>query len=498
MTLGPTRNLAVLVTQPAFQATPLPPPSTSPIHYIVLIALALRLALFMVGPFANLERAMEPDSQRYLTLADNLVEHRQFALATEDGLVHVPLDAMRRARGELPIPDSSGLTAETFRTPGYPLLLAVVKALRLPLETVLLIQCLLSSASVGLLYLFVKALLGSPRTASWAAALLAIHPADIVAANTFLSETLFTTLLLLGLWLVVRQRPAVIGSFAGGLAIGASVLVRPIAVALGPALALWMLVSQRRLRGAAAAFILAVASLLPTALWAARNHSVGQGWMLSTLLPINAYYYTAAHIRLAAAAKDRYQDWPAEVLTLHQELQTNLHRGEPVLDGARRMARETIAEHGVIYAQLLGDSALKFFTDHSVSDLYQRLGWTYRPTGLRDRLLSGDWKALSSTDTARIVPPALWMAANMLIGALAAIGLVRLAIGGHWSTLLLLLGVVAYFVLATQTNGLERFRLPVLGVLTAMAAVGVVGTRVTATEVAAVVPPPLPDGSNYR
>lgn len=494
MTLGPTRNLAVRVVGTPPPTVALPPPATGAIHYIVLVALALRLALFMAGPFYGLERAMEPDSSRYLRLADNLVEHRQFALGAEDGLVHAPLAAIRRSRGELAGPDANGLTAETFRTPGYPVLVAAVKALRLPLECVLLIQCVLSAASVGLVYLFVKALVGSPRAGTVAAALLAVHPADIVAANSFLSETLFTTLLLLGLWLSVRHRPAVLGSLAGGLALGASVLVRPIAVALGPAAALWMLVTQRRLRGAVAALALAAGSLLPSALWAARNHRCGEGWIVSTVRPINAYYYDAAHVRLAAEGKDLYRDWPAEVLAMHQELEANLRRGERVLEGAQRMAREIIAEHWFMYLHLLGDSALKFFTDHSMGDLYERLGWKYQPTGLRDRLLRGDWKALATPEAGRALAPGAWMAGNIVIGALAALGLARLAINGRWSALLLLLGVVGYFVVATQTNGLERFRLPVLGVLTGMAAVGVVGVRVQAPQTVA---PPLPEASSY-
>ncbi len=55
------------------------------------------------------------------------------------------------------------------------------------------------------------------------------------------------------------------------------------------------------------------------------------------------------------------------------------------------------------------------------------------------------------------------MGVNALLTAGMVIGLVRLTWAGRWRTALLLGGMAAYFVLATQTNGLERFRWPVLG-----------------------------------
>jgi hypothetical protein len=116
---------------------------------------------------------------------------------------------------------------------------------------------------------------------------------------------------------------------------------------------------------------------------------------------------------------------------------------------------------------VMQESALKFFTDHSMGGLYQQLGLTYAPTGLRDKLMQGGFSKenlseIFSQPTG--IMALFWSGLNGLLLVGMILGTVMLLVRRHFSALLLLGGVMLYFTFATQTTGLERFRLPVLGV----------------------------------
>jgi hypothetical protein len=82
---------------------------------IVILAGVLRAMLLLAGPASDVSRAYEPDSGRYIELANNLVAHGVFGRAEENsGAVHVQLAKLRARRGELESPDNHGLRPETF------------------------------------------------------------------------------------------------------------------------------------------------------------------------------------------------------------------------------------------------------------------------------------------------------------------------------------------------------------------------------------------------
>ncbi len=445
---------------------------------LLTIALLVRGGLWLIGPSQDFERAMEPDSRRYVRLADNLIEHGSFAKAEEDGIVHAGLAYLAQQRGELPAADANGLRPEVFRTPGYPWLIAAVKELGWPMHAVLWVQCGLSVLGVWFVYAASLRLIGSRRAAMLAAGIAALHPAGWIAPNSVLAETLFTTLLLAGVYLLVRRDKSVRHAAAAGLVLGLAALVRPVGVLLGLAGAMWLAAANVTRRGHAAdgiacAVVLLMASLLPTGLWMWRNAKVGAGFTLSTVPAVNGLYYTAAHVRIAKRGGDAYHDWPTEVAQLHTELGGRLTASGPdvrVMDAARQMAREQIKAEPALYARLLGRSAVKFFTDHSLGTLYERVGWTYVSSGLRDQLLSGQITAEDAGHLGRLWAALIWMGANGLLALMTGVGLLRLLWVGRWRAALLLGGMVFYFVLATQTNGLERFRWPVIGLQAVIAA----------------------------
>ncbi|MCC7146459.1 MAG: hypothetical protein IT443_08435 [Phycisphaeraceae bacterium] len=444
---------------------------------ILLLAGLLRLGLFAFGPAQEPNRAYQADSRRYVVLANNLLDYSSFGKAQEDGLVHQGLAQIRAERGELEPADAHGLRPELFRTPGYSVFIAAIQALGLPLIAVLLVQCLLAVAGVWLLYDITWRLTGSRKASLLAAAILALHPADWVAPNTLLSEPLFCFLVLLGLWAAVRTTPNSLSSAGAGLALGAAVLVRPIAIALGPILAIWQFARRPSWHTLALACLMVVANLTPPLLWAARNSRTGAGFNVSTVPPINALYYTVAHMRLAAAGKDLYHDWPAAVAQLHDDVRANLQPGEKVFPAVRRLAMQEIRAHPLLYASVMTQSMLKLSVDHSLPMVYDTLGLAYQPTGLGNALLTGKAADLRAVNWPLAACAAGWMAWNSLLLILALVGTVRLCLRRRYASLSLLLILCAYFAFATQTVGLERFRWPILGLQAVLAAVSLFPPR---------------------
>jgi hypothetical protein len=442
--------------------------------YVVLIffaAIVLRVMLFAVGPYSDSERAMYPDSYRYIELSESLVNHGEFGRSDpETGVVHEPLHQLRVDLGQLESTGADGLRPEIMRTPGYPALLGVTGWLGMGMNGLLLLQCLFSGVSVALVYGIGRALLKRPGPALLAAAIVALHPADIAAPTSLLTETCFTLLILLGIWSVADRETRGIGATTfGGLMIGLSVLVRPVSIFLGPAVALWMVVTDFRIKTFMLATLMVALSVAPGAAWMARNESVGFGYRLSTIPYINTYFYGNAYMRITEQGGDWKLDWPVTVDTLMNELRAEqeLNPDSEIFDTMKTLGVEAIREDPGHYGRVIKESVAKFYTDHSMGGLYQQLGLTYTPSGLRDKLLNGGFTLANITDALKNptgVLALVWVGFNGLLLVGMILGAVMLLVRGHWSALLLLGGVMFYFTFATQTTGLERFRLPVLGI----------------------------------
>jgi len=469
----PDKALAQPPTKPIIAPTQ-PLYEESQAFYVMLIffaALVLRLMLFSVGPLGGSERAMYPDSYRYVDLGETMVSDGAFGRSgPETGVVHEPLHQLRTDLGQLEPTDDNGLRPEIMRTPGYPALLGATAWLGLGINGLLLLQCLFSAASVALVYGVGRVLLKRPGPALFAAAVVALHPADIAAPTAVLTETCFTFLILLGLWSVADREARGIGSTTfGGLMIGLSVLVRPVSIMLGPAVALWMIVTDFRIKTFILATLMLALSLAPGAAWMARNESIGFGYRLSSIPYINTYFYGTAYMRITEADGDWKQDWPQTVDTLVEELRTeqDLNPENDVFDTMKNLGVAAIKEKPTLYGRVIKESVTKFFTDHSMGGLYQQLGLTYTPTGLRDKLLNGGFSWANVAETLKNPTGWLaiaWVGFNGLMAVGMILGTVMLVVRRHWAALFLLGGVMFYFTFATQTTGLERFRLPVLGI----------------------------------
>ena len=197
-----------------------------------MAAFAIRLA-WLAAP-----HALQPDSLEYIRLARSIVSAGTYS--------------------------ADGVTPSTYRPPLYPFLLAAAQVVTTHwLAAVLVLQCILGAITVGLIMALGRRLIDA-RVALVAGVLLACAPMTGYFASLLLTETLFTFLVVVGMFLWTDKRP-----LAAGLALGAGVLTRasllPYILLLGLAgfLPPW---SGRR-----ASRQIAAAALIVIAPWAARN-----------------------------------------------------------------------------------------------------------------------------------------------------------------------------------------------------------------------------------
>jgi hypothetical protein len=440
---------------------------TRPLLVLFGVALLLRLAILFSGPWSHPTRVYphSPDSPRYVELADTLLTHHTFGRPSEGGVMHLAVESLRRANGTLPPPDANGLSSEAFRTPGYPLFLAAFGGTP-GLSLAYLAQCLLGAFAAVCLVVIAGALGCTPRAALAAGWLWALHPAAIVTDVLPLTESLFTSLGVIGL--AAAAHPTTAGTGLSGVFIGATALVRPLGLLYLPSALILAWRTARRKWVAAGVMVLV--ALVPTVAWSMRNASAGHGARVSTVGDLNLYFYGAAYVIAEDRGDDWLTSWPARVEELRQRLAAKLQPGQDVFSLARKEAIAEFKARPVTTAKVAIKSEIKVLVDHSAGWPAVLSGYEYKASGFFSALLSGKLDTSNLSIWSLIALP--WSALNALIALLAFVGLIRAALRRHWPLVFACLMPVVLFSVATFPVGLERFRLPFmpfLFVLTACA-----------------------------
>jgi len=176
---------------------------------IVITALMIKLSLFAFAAVHAPEGKMTPDSYGYLKLSNMLVSKGFFA-------------------------NQDGTDYEVFRTPGYPLFLAVFHGfLKIPLDGIVLIHIAMSVLAAFVVYR--TALLIAPGIAFLSAVIILFDPPITIYSMTILSDSLFLLLISLFMFFFVSYLK---GKKAAHLILSAFILaaaayVRPVAYYLG-------------------------------------------------------------------------------------------------------------------------------------------------------------------------------------------------------------------------------------------------------------------------
>ena len=228
---------------------------------IFLLGLAAHMLFF-----AHSRAFYAPDSSAYVARASNLVAGHGFTTPS----------------GE----------AETLLTPGYPLLIAPFLWAGLDLQYLVLLQHLMQVLLTVATAAFAFRFTGGRRQALITGILLSVDLPMLEAANTILTETLFTVTLAAGLWLLWTgsrqpEQPWTGRLFLSGLLTGASVLIRPVNMFFFFPAAVYLLLVLKRFRLRAVLGFATAFACFPL-MWAARNyHETGyftvssiSGWEL--------------------------------------------------------------------------------------------------------------------------------------------------------------------------------------------------------------------------
>jgi 4-amino-4-deoxy-L-arabinose transferase-like glycosyltransferase len=394
----------------------------------ILAALTL-LTNFLYFAYSNGD-FFYPDSRTYIEPAQSMLAGRGFLRA--NGIV------------------------ETFRTPGYPLFLTLVRNF----TAVVVVQHLMNVALALAIYLFARKRF-SRGIAFCAAVIFALDTSTIHYANKVLTETLFTAVLFALIWLL-SVAPAPSPAVAMGLLTGALVLIRPAAILYFVVLTIVMLRRKH-------VVLFVIASLLLPLGWAVRNKARTGVFAISDVAGINMLLHRAApslaifdDYDFDQALNDRQQELSADADT---EIERTLH-----IASAGSL---NPAQHAMWFGRIGRRIALQ------------------HPFGLAAVLVRGIFVNLFDSDAEALtevssVPP------NLLQ--------IVLDVGTHAITLLALLGTcllwkrdralsllfaltIAYFVVISAGSEAEsRFRVPIVPIIAISAAVGADAIRRAAVD----------------
>ncbi len=227
------------------------------VYSILGCNLILQVVLLVLIARYNPDGVWAPDSQDYHVLAINLLDRGEFSRFSK-----VPFDA------------------EVFRTPGYPLFLAVIyKFVGIHPLRVIPFQIGLSLLTLYLTYRIAERLFNE-KVGLWAAGLLAVDPVSMLHSHLVLSETPFACCLTTSVYFFLgavkedrRYGRSVLGSFFLALA----TLTRPTTYYLGTILlplillAYWLSTADRK-KAVRSVLAVVVVQVILVGGWQVRNY----------------------------------------------------------------------------------------------------------------------------------------------------------------------------------------------------------------------------------
>ena len=419
------------------------------------------------GDFDGMRETQFPvvghDAFEYNKLAVNILKHREFSTVVNETLV-----------------------PESFRTPGYPLFVAIILALfKVPIA-VAVIQSILAGITAVMAGSIVYRALNA-RIAAWAGIVFAVEPITAYYSVLMLSETLFTFLLFSVICILIQdvsyQKRLTRSGIAGAL-LGLAVLVRPIAAFLIPIIVvgLWIVLKRRETlrRVLSVTLVFIVGYVVVVSPWLIRNNAVFGRPSISSLGAYNLLFYNASmfyaqkyNVSLAEARQFFVSQIPELGADNVYERRSLLYSGE---EGtlALRYLKENVFEYGWFHFVRMAP----FFITDGIRDVGLQIG-LYQGnlpdiTGLllagKITQLTGDLLNSPAGFTLLIVGAGFWS----LVFFLMIIGLIH----GFWASSrerLVVIGlfiIIGYFAFMSSPVANGRYRLPVVPFMIALAGFG--------------------------
>lgn len=387
---------------------------------VLLIALVLRLLVFCLSLIANkgdYAQFYSADSYDYIRLARELTFNQRFGWPQ---------------------------AAEIFRTPGYPLFLAIGIFLGNPVIFTLSFQLLLSCLTVYLIFKIGLVLFEKEEIAVLCALLYALEPLSILYVSQLLSETLFTFLIILFLYYFFKyiQEKTLIYLIVSAIVLSACVYVRVVGYFLplfmGLVLLAWILIKRKGNRLALIHLaIFFFASSLFIGIWQVRNQVKAGYPFFSALGDYNLYYYEAASV----LAKNKRIPF--------YEMQDKLSETETETDSGPRDKEDAFNQ--ALRYQGLRNSGIKVLTQDPFS---------YLGIYLRGFCLAlSEPAAIDYLRLFKLYPESLGLSAAVYDSGLSRtiIGLYRQRPVVFWSCIFLELSLFFYFLLAIAGLGSKNW-----------------------------------------
>jgi 4-amino-4-deoxy-L-arabinose transferase-like glycosyltransferase len=431
------------------------------IWHALSLAFFLRVLFPVVGYLRSNDVSIfyEPDTVSYVVPAHQLATHLKFY---------------------------SNTGPEIRRTPGYPILLTAGLLLgRLELVTIV-VQILLSCFTVYMVYRMAQLLFDSEKAAILAAMLYAVEPLSIFYVSQLLTETLFTALLVVWFYFLLKylKQPSLRYLIVSGLALAASIYVRPVGYFLPAVIAaglmLWELSDDRldwpRLTTHLAIFL--AVSMGTTFLWQVRNRVEAGYPGFSSISSVNLYYYLSASV-LAAELHMKLYQVQDQLGYKDDRIYFARHPEQRDWSPALRyeyMAREgerILLEHPLTYARIHLQGIVMVLFSSGVNPILTFLE-ANRSTGAGKLT---DWGLGTEIAFVRANPMVFW--SNALLEPLellyllsASMVLFSRQLWRRPSILAAVLTIAYYVVISGGPAGDSRFRVPIMPIICVLSTYG--------------------------
>jgi 4-amino-4-deoxy-L-arabinose transferase-like glycosyltransferase len=430
---------------------------------VVALAFVLRAGL----PLAALAVARpqppkirEDDSLGYIQVAEELVATGRFA---------------RLGRPEI------------ARTPGYVLLLEPGVLLGHVDSVTIALQVAVGCLTVYLTYHLALLIFERHGVALAAAVLSACEPLSALYAGKLLSETAFTCAVTGLVFLFARYllRAGCCNLIGSAVVLAVAIYIRPIALYLSVVLTVmllaghWRRTASRRRLGVQAAAFLAISAGLPAA-WAVRNQAVAAYGRFSAMGDVNLYFWQAAGVEAATTGRklvDVQREWGLfDADVFHQRHPEARDWSKPqrcafYRQEAMRILREApgtaLTVHLAGIRSTLLDAGTQAFRD------YFRIA--NPPAENPPPTDDNAWNRLRRAWVAKPLAVLLHGALQVLTVAYLALAMLGWLTSGHWRrpAVVLLVVTIGYLLLFSGgPAGYHRFRLPLVPLLSVLAAGG--------------------------
>lgn len=421
---------------------------------ISLIALLLRAGLHS-ATVIPMEEIISGDAPGYLARAESLYKGHGFTIEV-DG-VHKP---------------------DTVRTPVYPLFLASIKTMvGLSPATVFTMQSLLVVMVIIATFLLTTRL-ASPRAGMIAAGIVAVAPSLIHASLLVMTEVLFMTFTMLGVYSLFRwkAKSMYLWLVLSAIAFTLATLTRPISLFI-PIIVLpyIFIVNQESTKKALMhSLVWLVIYTLPIAGWVARNAIVADMAGLTNISAINMYEYRAAGV-VSKLEGIPFQEARTKLIQQMAD-ETRGFSTAARLEYMNTKGVEIITSHPLTYAWVHTEGILRLLFGRAVPFIAWRMDIPIEGLGILTALEKGNYSELTarlfSRNALSVVAGFMEVGILLVLYFLTIFSVIQMK-NDNQSLYLLILALIFYFlVLSGGPEAGARFRAPLIPLIAITSAVG--------------------------